>query len=323
MQSIDVGSVVDERFKVIGTLGHGGFAGSYLAEDLTTHEKVVLKLPDISQLGDPAVYERFRRELAIGKLLNHKDLPVAISFSEGTPPYLVLKYFEGETLANILNNGTRFSVEQSVEMVINLLDALQYCHSKGVFHRDIKPENLVLGPDGHIKIIDFGIAVLEGGPRVTWRGFSGLIGTPEYMSPEQIKGERGGAKSDIYAVGCLLYQLLAGSPPFTSDNPMTTMYQHLSANPKPLTSIVRNLNPAIWACVRHSMRRRKDERYATAAEMASSLRHLDKVNLEYISKEDPPMVSVSSHKNFHWIIIVIAVVAGVGLALLFYFLSNH
>jgi serine/threonine protein kinase len=323
MQSIDIGSVVDERFKIIGTLGHGGFAGSFLAEDLTAHEKVVLKLPDISQLGDPAVYERFRRELAIGKLLNHEDLPVAISFSEGTPPYLVLKYFEGDTIANLLNNGTKFTVEKSVEMVANLLDALQYCHSKGVFHRDIKPENLVLGPDGHIKIIDFGIAVLEGGHRVTWRGFSGLIGTPEYMSPEQIKGERGGAKSDIYAVGCLLYQLIAGTPPFTSDNPMTTMYQHLSASPKPLTSVIHNLNPAIWACIKRAMRRRKEERYSSAAEMASNLRNLDKVDLEFINKEDPPMVSVSNHKNFNWYILLIAVIAGVGLALLLYFLNRH
>ncbi|MDP4120095.1 MAG: serine/threonine-protein kinase [Bacillota bacterium] len=322
MPDFENGDIFEERFQIIKKLGIGGFAGSYLALDLQTQEKVVLKMPDVSQLGDPAVYERFKRELSIGKLLVHPDLPVAISFSDGTPPYLVLKYFEGDTLAYLLNKGKSFTVEQSIDMVANLLDALQYCHEKGVFHRDIKPENLVLGTDGHLKIIDFGIAVMEGGPRVTWRGFSGLIGTPEYMSPEQIKGERGGAKSDIYAVGCLLYQLIASEPPFTGDNPMTTMYQHLSQDPKPLTSINNKLNPAIWACVKRAMRRRKEERYSSAADMARDLRNLDKVNLDYINKDDPPMVTISKNKNFGFIIMLLIVILGVGLAFLLYFLNK-
>ena len=228
---LEVGTIFEDRYKILLSLGQGGFGRTFLAEDLQSNGKVVMKVPHIDQLGDPAVYERFRREVAIGKLLTHSDIPVAVAISEGDPPYLVLKYAEGVPLAELLNKKGKFPVDRAVKLVANLLDALQYCHERGVYHRDIKPENLVLAPDGHLKILDFGIALMEGAPRVTWRGFSGLMGTPEYMAPEQIKGERGAAKSDIYAVGCLLYHLLSGSPPFTGDNPLTVMYQHMTKNP--------------------------------------------------------------------------------------------
>lgn len=321
----EVGSVIGQRYKIIKSLGHGGFAGTYLAEDLEEKKNVAIKLPDLNQLGDPAVYERFKRELSIGKLLQHPDLTVAIDSSEGSPPFLVFEYLEGETLSQLLDSGKLFSVDETVEMVANLLDALYYCHQKGVVHRDIKPENIMVGSDGHLKIIDFGIAVMGSSPRVTWRGFSGLVGTPEYMSPEQIKGERGNEKSDIYAVGCLLYHMIAGVPPYTGDNPMTTMYQHLTSAPKPLTELNPKLHPGIWACVCHAMRRRKDERYDTAKAMAEDLRNLDQVDLKYIDLPDPPMVAVTQSKHFSKIIgIIIAVcsVAAVGLGLLVYFLNR-
>lgn len=325
MPTPEIGTVIGGRYKIVKSLGHGGFAATYLADDLKENNKVALKIPDLNQLGDPAVYERFKRELSIGKLLQHPDLTVAIDYSEGNPPFLVFNYLEEDTLAKILEENKLFPVDQTIEMVANLLDALYYCHQKGVYHRDIKPENLIVGNDGHLKIIDFGIAVMSNTPRVTWRGFSGLIGTPEYMSPEQIKGERGNEKSDIYAVGCLLYHMITGFPPYTGDNPMTTMYQHLTSSPKPLTKIKPEIHPGIWACVCHAMRRRKDERYTTAKDMAEDLRHLDKVDLKYTELLDPPMVAVTQNKHFNkfiWIIIAIATAAASGLGLLIYFLNR-
>jgi len=318
MQLPEAGTVIDGRYRIEKSLGHGGFAGTYLAEDLSEGRKVAIKIPDISQLGDPAVYERFRREVSIGKRLKHPDLTVAIDFSEGNPPYLVFEYLDSESLAAMLDEKKLFSVEQSVKMTADLLDALDYCHNNGVFHRDIKPENLMVGGDGHLKIIDFGIALMDNSPRVTWRGFSGLVGTPEYMSPEQIKGERGNAQSDIYAVGCLLYNMIAGFPPYTGDNPMTTMYQHLTSAPKPLTAVKPRLDPAVWACIRHAMRRRKDERYASAHEMAEELRNLGKVDLKWLQLPDPPMVSITKSKHFNWIvwlIIGIGALAAAGIAI--------
>lgn len=321
----EAGTLIDGRYRIIKSLGHGGFAGTYLVDDIKENREVVLKIPDLNQLGDPAVYERFRRELSIGKLLQHPDLIVAIDYSEGNPPYLVFNYLHEETLAKCLDEKRLFKVDQTVEMVANLLDALYYCHTKGVCHRDIKPENLMVGSDGHLKIIDFGIALMGNSSRVTWRGFSGLVGTPEYMSPEQIKGERGNEKSDIYAVGCLLYNMIAGFPPYTGDNPMTTMYQHLTSSPKPLTKIKAEIHPGIWSCICHAMRRRKDERYVTALEMANDLRNLDKVDLKYIDLPDPPMVAVTQSKHFNkilWLIIAIATIAITGLGFVIYFLNK-
>jgi serine/threonine-protein kinase len=321
----EAGAVVDNRYKLIQPLGHGGFASTWLAEDTGTGDKVVIKFPDISQLGDPAVYERFRREMAIGKLLDHPDVPTALSYSEGNlpyPPYLVLKYMEGESLVTIIKEKGALPVDQTVDMASKLLEALHYCHQHGVYHRDIKPENLLLGADGHLKIIDFGIAVMAGAPRVTWRGFSGLMGTPEYMSPEQIKGERGGAKSDIYAVGCLVYQLLAGDPPFTSDNPLTTMYQHMTDDPKPLTAIRPDLHPGIWAAVRRALRRRKEERYDSALEMAKDLRDPQNVDLKWLTEPDRPFASVTTSRGINWVFIAGAVLAVI-LALLFFILNRH
>lgn len=304
----EVGTVYDQRYKIIKFLGKGGFASTYLCCDLETNEKVVLKFPDVTQLGDPAVYERFKREISIGKLMSHPDLPIAIAYSEGTPPYLVIKYVDGESLDNIISEKGKFQVDEAVELIANLLDTLQYCHEHGVFHRDIKPENLMLGADGHLKIIDFGIASVQGAPRVTYRGFSGLMGTPEYMSPEQIKGERGGAKSDIYSVGCVLYHMLAGKPPFTGDNPLTTMYQHMTADIKPLTDIRKDVKPGLWSAIKRSLRRRKEERYDSAKEMAHDLRNQDKVDLSWIEKNDPPLVSVATTKKSKWIILTIAII---------------
>jgi len=317
----EIGDTFENRYKLLKQLGQGGFASAFLADDELTGEKIVLKFPDITQLGDPAVYERFRRELAIGKLLNHPDLPVALACSEGSPPYLVLKFIEGENLASVLKKKGCFPIDQAVILVANLLEAIHHCHEQGVFHRDIKPENLLLAPDGHLKILDFGIALMEGGPRVTWRGFSGLMGTPEYMAPEQIRGERGGAQSDIYSIGCLLYNMLIGNPPFTGDNPLSIMHQHLTADPRPLREIIPKLHLGIWAVIKRALRRRKEERYATALEMANDLRHPENVDLEWLNKLDPPLVAVMTTERSPWFYFGGAVIIGLVLALLFIFLK--
>ncbi len=289
----EIGSVLDDRYKIIRSLGRGGFANVFLAEDLQTGSKVVVKIPYADQLQDPAISERFRREMEIGKLLNHPDVPGALALSKEDPPYLVLKYVDGKSLTKILNDKGRFPIDQAVRMVADLLDTLHYCHQNGVYHRDLKPENLLLADDGHLKIVDFGIALMEGAPRVTWRGFSGLMGTPEYMSPEQIRGERGSAASDIYAVGCLTYHLLSGAPPFTGDNPMAVMNQHMTSSAEPLPPMLPDLHPGIWAAILKALRRRKQERYGSAKEMSNDLRHPENADLRWIDEPDPPLVAAT------------------------------
>lgn len=318
------GSTFQDRYKILLSLGHGGFANVFLAQDLQTSEKVVIKIPYSGQLEDPAVCERFRREMEIGKLLSHPDVPVALALSESSPPYLVLRYAEGESLAKIMNDNGRLPIDETVAMVAGLLDTLHYCHEKGVYHRDIKPENLLLSPDGHLKIVDFGIALMEGAPRVTWRGFSGLMGTPEYMAPEQIRGERGGAASDIYAIGCLAYHLLSGTPPFTGDNPLAVMYQHMTKTPAPLTLLLPDLHPGIWAAIRRALRRRKQERYGSALEMANDLRHPEHASPKWIDEPDPPLVTTTLPTRRNNLLVTCALVLiAIFLMLLLVLLQKH
>jgi eukaryotic-like serine/threonine-protein kinase len=321
----EAGSIFDGRYKILSSLGRGGFANVFLAEDIQTDERVVIKIPHSGQMEDPVIYERFRREMEIGKLLDHPDIPRVLTLSDRNPPYLVLKFIEGRPLGDILDENGRFPVEQALEMVANLLDTLQYCHQHGVYHRDLKPENLLLAPDGHLKIIDFGIALMKGAPRVTWRGFSGLMGTPEYMAPEQIRGERGSAATDIYAIGCLTYHLLAGVPPFTGDNPLAVMYQHMTKTPDRLPMIVPGLHQGIWAAIRKSLRRRKQERYDSARDMANDLRHPENADLKWLYEPDAPLVMTTtppterSNLWLHGLVISIIIL----LTILIGFLQKH
>lgn len=284
----------------------------------------MVKIPYSDQLQDPAINERFRREMEIGKLLNHPDVPAALALSKGDPPYLVLQYVEGKSLIKILNDKGRFPIDQATQMIADLLDTLHYCHQKGVYHRDLKPENLLLAPDGRLKIVDFGIALMEGAPRVTWRGFSGLMGTPEYMSPEQIRGERGSAASDIYAIGCLTYHLLSGAPPFTGDNPMAVMNQHMTQSPDPLLHLLPELHPGTWAAILKSLRRRKQERYSCAQAMADDLRHPENADLRWINEPDPPLVTATPPAKRNRVPMIAAAISViVFLMLLFVLLRNH
>jgi serine/threonine-protein kinase len=323
---LEAGTVFQDRYKILGALGQGAFGATFLAEDLQSNGKVVIKVPHVEKLGDPAVLERFRREVAIGRLLNHSDVPMALAISEGDPPYLVFRYAKGESLAKVLREHGRFPVDQTVKLVANLLDTLHYCHHKGVYHRDLKPENLLLAPDGRLKIVDFGIALMEGVPRVTWRGFSSVMGTPEYMAPEQIRGERGGAASDIYAVGCLIYHMLCGSPPFTGDDPLAVMNLHMTETPKPLPAIFPDLHTGTWAAIRRATRRRKHERYGSAEEMANDLRHPEKADLKWADEPDPPLVITTdpaagrSNRRVIGIILLSVVIL---LGLLFVLLQRH
>jgi len=250
----------------------------------------VLKFLDPSQLGEVAAFERFRREARIGSRLRHPGIPKLLEAREdGSPPFLVLEYEDGQSLRSILAESRPLPIPRAVDIATHLAEVVAYCHLNGVTHRDLKPENVLVDDQGRVKIIDFGIALLEGAPRVTWRGFSGLVGTPEYMAPEQIRGERGGPETDVYAIGLILYEMLAGRPPFHSPNPLSTMYQHLNMNAEPLQKVRDGVPPAIAAIVARAMRRRKAERYPDAGELHAALSRPESVDLGILGRPDPPL----------------------------------
>jgi serine/threonine protein kinase len=258
------------EYRLVQPLGQGGMACSWLARG-PAGEDVVLKFPDPTQLGDPVAFERFRREMAIGQRLHHPAIPKALAIREdGRPPYLVMEYVQGELLSDVLRRRGRLPWDEAVALLRQLLDALAYIHAQGVCHRDLKPENLLVTPDGRLQIIDFGIALLDGRPRVTWRGFSGLAGTPQYMAPEQIRGERGGPQSDVYAAGAILYEMLTGRPPFTGDNPLAVMHQALHADPVPVSRLVP-VPPGADAVLARALCRDKAQRFPSAEAFAAAL----------------------------------------------------
>ncbi len=268
-------------------LGEGGFASTYLARDTRSGQQVVLKWPEEHLLGDPTVFEHFRREMQITRSLRHPNIQAAVDAGENrSAPYLVLEYIEGTPLHRLLRERGRLPANEAVSIARQLAAGLQYLHGQRVYHRDLKPENVIVTPEGAARIIDFGIALMDGARRMTWRWLSNAHGTPAYMAPEQIQGKRGDARTDIYALGILLYELLKGRPPYGSpgDDPLVVMQQHLSGRADALPPSVP---PGLAGIVAKAMRRNPDERYQDAGELLADLdRYQELTSADFVFPEE-------------------------------------
>src|SRR5579864_7590194 len=283
------GSQID-HYEIIRQLGHGGMSRVYLACDKQDQEKVVLKFPNDELIGDIAVYERYKREAEIGNRVQHPHVQYLINPGEHhSDEYLVMEYIHGHSLREFFEERKNqpLPVSEALRITLQLCDALVYCHEHGVFHRDIKPENVMIQEDGNIKIIDFGIALLEGARRVTWRGLTGMMGTPDYMSPEQLKGERGMAGSDIYAIGVMLYEMLCGQTPFEGENIFAIMNQHVSQDPPSILLRNPQVSPALATVVMRAIRRDQEKRYRSMSTFLHDLRNLEEVKPVRYEPEAP------------------------------------
>lgn len=298
-----------DHYEIIRMLGQGGMSRVYLATDLAGQRKVVLKFPNDDMIGDIAVFERYRREAEIGSRLNHPHVQHLLNTDEKRhEEYLVVEYIEGQTLRKILEDreGEPLPPDEALRITRQICDALAYCHEHGVYHRDIKPENIMLQGDGSVKIIDFGIALLQGARRVTWRGLSSTMGTPDYMSPEQLRGERGTAGSDIYAVGIMLYEMLCGRTPFDGENVFAVMNQHVSHDPPSILQYNAQLSPALVTVVMHAIRRDPEKRYKSMRDVLADLDHLEQVQpVPY--QPDEPGVNRSGRTAITATLIIIAI----------------
>src|SRR5260370_2245052 len=216
--------------QVIRVLGRGGESDVYVAQDWLALQEVVLKFPDDDVIGGAAVFERYQREAQIGKRLNHPHIRQHLNQGEQrSAEYLVLEYVRGRTLRMVMK---KFAPEllptgEVLRILLQVCDALVYAHECGVIHRDIKPENIMLLENGDIKLLDFGIALIEGERQVGWRGFSSPIGTPDYMAPERLLGQRGDARAGIYAVWVVFYEMLFGRTPFEGTDGFAIIIRHI------------------------------------------------------------------------------------------------
>jgi eukaryotic-like serine/threonine-protein kinase len=273
------GQVVD-RYEIVALLGVGAYAETYKAIDTETGVTVVLKMPDPGLFADPGLFNRYRREAEVARRLDHPGVQRGVDSGENrTEPYLALEYIEGDSLRHrIGRGGEKVSVSQAVDWGRQLAEALAYLHNHGIVHRDLKPENVLVATDGRLKISDFGTARLDGSRRLTWKHLSESLGTPDYMSPEQVQGERGDARSDIYAWGVMMYEMLTGETPFRGDNAMAVMAGHLQGNPKPIRKTRPDVPPALENLVLHAMRRHPESRYQSVDDLVADLAHLDSLD---------------------------------------------
>lgn len=279
-----------DHYEIVEALGEGAYGEAYKARDTRTGRYVLLKSPNPQLLADPGIYQRFKRETDITRSLDHPGVQRSTDFQEDHgDPYLVLDYIEGRNLREWLQRATeRVPIDLAVQWGVQLAEALAYLHEKGIVHRDLKPENVLVGDDGQLRIVDFGTALAVGARRLTWRNLTDSVGTPDYMSPEQIQGERGDARSDIYSWGVIMYELLAGHVPFAGDNWLAVMAGHLQRSPERITQARPEVTPALEAVVLKAMRRFPKNRYQSAGELLGDLENLDTLDAATIDLSPEP-----------------------------------
>ncbi|MEU9980435.1 Stk1 family PASTA domain-containing Ser/Thr kinase [Streptomyces sp. NPDC050856] len=264
------------RYELGSVLGRGGMAEVYLAHDTRLGRTVAVKTLRADLARDPSFQARFRREAQSAASLNHPAIVAVYDTGEDyvdsiSIPYIVMEYVDGSTLRELLHSGRKLLPERTLEMTVGILQALEYSHRAGIVHRDIKPANVMLTRTGQVKVMDFGIARAMGDAGMTMTQTSAVIGTAQYLSPEQAKGEQVDARSDLYSTGCLLYELLTVRPPFVGDSPVAVAYQHVREEPQPPSNFDAEITPEMDAIVLKALVKDPDYRYQSADEMRADI----------------------------------------------------
>ena len=269
------------RYELRELIGRGGMAEVHLGYDTRLSRIVAIKLLRSDIAGDPTFQARFRREATSAAALNHPSIVAVYDSGEeeltqpdGTRrvvPFIVMEYVEGHTVRELLGEGEAVPISEAVEITTGVLDALEYSHRAGIVHRDIKPGNIMLTQAGAVKVMDFGIARAVEDSAATVTQTHAVVGTAQYLSPEQARGEVVDARSDLYSTGCLLYELLTGQPPFTGDSAVAIAYQHVREIPKPPSSIAADIPDSLDRVVLKALAKNRDDRYQDAAHMRADL----------------------------------------------------
>ncbi len=274
--------MLGDRYQIGDVIGRGGMAEVHEGKDLRLGRRIAVKIlrPDLAR--DPSFQARFRREAQSAAALNHPNIVAVYDTGEDTlaaegdapavvVPYIVMEYVDGMTLRQLLASGRRLLPERALEITAGVLSALDYAHRHGIVHRDIKPANVMLTRTGDVKVMDFGIARAINDVQSSMTGTSAVMGTAQYLSPEQARGEVVDARSDLYSTGVLLYELLTSRPPFTGDSAVAIAYQHVSEMPTPPSQVDKGVSLDIDAVVLRSLAKRADDRYQSAAEFRAAV----------------------------------------------------
>src|ERR1700733_2432278 len=274
-----------DRFEIDGVVATSGMATVFRSHDIDTGQKVAIKVPHPEIESDPALYDRFLREEEIGKKIDHPGVMKVFANPDRSQIYMVMEWIDGRLLRQVLNDEKKLPIERAVKLTVRICEALEHIHAHGVVHRDLKPENIMVDPEDNIRLIDFGIAGNTGSRRLTFANFSRNMGTPDYISPEQVQGKRGDARSDVYALGVMLYEMLTGKVPFSGPNAFAVMNDRLVNQIVPPRNLEPSITPQLQEILYRALERESKNRYHSAREFAHDLAHQDEVGVAARTEE--------------------------------------
>ena len=278
MREVNVGDKLDQ-YELTELIARSGMASIFKAVDQISGQTVAIKIPYAQFESDVVFYGRFQREEEVVRRLDHPNIIKVYTPQRKSRMYIAMEYVEGVSLRVQLRDKRPFATDRALDYARQICSALVYMHGQRVVHRDLKPENILITGEGRLKIMDFGIALDEEARRLTWSGLSSTIGTPDYMAPEQVSGRRGDARTDIYAFGTILYEMLTAELPYTGDNVYNMMRAKTSEDPQPPTHYRPDLDPQLEEIILHAIERVPRDRYASADEMLRDLENPAQVEI--------------------------------------------
>jgi serine/threonine-protein kinase len=267
-----VGDKLDQ-YQLVDLLARSGMASIFKAVDTETGATVAVKVPHVQFESDVVFFQRFRREEETGQRLDHPNIVKVLKPRDKSRAYIAMEFVDGRSLRVIMSAESPMPADKALGIAKQLCEALIYLHGQKVVHRDLKPENVLVTADGTLKILDLGIALDESARRLTWFGFSNPVGTPDYMAPEQIAGRRGDTRTDVYALGTILYEMLTGNLPYGSANPHALLRAKKNDEPRPPSYYVNGFDPQLELILMKAIARAPRDRYGTAAELLADLQN--------------------------------------------------
>jgi serine/threonine-protein kinase len=321
---IEPGQILDDRYEITELISRSGMACIFKAQDLNKGALVAIKVPHMQFESDVATFTRFQREEEIGQQLNHPYiLKVIPTDRPKSRPYLIMEFLEGRTLDKVMAETRPLPEAEAARITSLICEALAHMHQRNIVHRDLKPQNIMVCQDGSIRIIDFGIAKASRMRRLTFAGYSPMMGTPDYMAPEQVNGRRGDHRSDIYSLGAILYEMTTGKVPFEGESPYVTMNMRTTGDPTAPRKINEQISPVMEEIILHALARNPDQRYSSASQMKAELENYNLVELtgRHLNLES----SKPWKTRFHLLPLItfFVVLLLAGYALMFWYFTHH